>query len=116
LTGLNCGETKVADLSPLRGMALTGLACYGTPVSDLSPLRGMKLTYLLCRSTQVADLSPLEGMNLTEASLTPKNITKGMDMLRHMKGLKTIGVGREAKDTFPAEEFWTKYDAGEFDK
>ena len=40
--------TKVADLSPLKGMALTHLDCDGTKVADLSPLKGMPLTVLQC--------------------------------------------------------------------
>jgi hypothetical protein len=55
-------------------------------------------------------------MNLTGICFTPKNITKGLDVIRQMKSLKTIGVAWEAKDHFPADEFWKKYDAGEFGK
>jgi hypothetical protein len=55
-------------------------------------------------------------MNLTGICFTPKNITKGLDVIRQMRSLKTIGVAWEAKDHFPADEFWKKYDAGEFNK
>jgi hypothetical protein len=61
-------------------------------------------------------LSPLEGRNLTEINFTPMNITKGMDVIRQMKSLKTIGIGPGDKDKFPPAEFWKKYDAGEFNK
>jgi hypothetical protein len=47
---------------------------------------------------------------------TPKNITKGIDLIRQMKSLKTIGVGFRDEDKFPPAEFWKKYDAGEFNK
>jgi hypothetical protein len=53
-------------------------------------------------------------MELTEITLTPNTVVKGMDVLRQMKSLKTIAVGRDAKDTFLASEFWKKYDAGDF--
>ena len=53
-------------------------------------------------------------MNLTGLSFTPKNITKGLDIIRQMKSLKVIGIG-DAKSFSPAE-FWKKYDAGEFGK
>jgi hypothetical protein len=33
-----------------------------------------------------------------------------------MKTLKTIGIGYQKESTFPPEEFWKKYDAGEFNK
>ena len=45
---LDCGDTKVSDLSPLKGMPLTWLWCDGTQVSDLSPLEGMRLEGLCC--------------------------------------------------------------------
>src|SRR5262249_47638755 len=38
----------LADLSPLRGMALTSLECQLNPVADLEPLRDMPLTYFVC--------------------------------------------------------------------
>ena len=44
LTNLNCNDTQVSDLSPLKDMKLTNLNCDGTQVSDLSPLKDMKLT------------------------------------------------------------------------
>jgi Leucine-rich repeat (LRR) protein len=101
-------------LSPLRGMPLTTLSFYTTNVSDLSPLYGMPLTGLFCNGTPAFDLSPLQGMNLAELQFTPKNITKGLDVARQMKSIKTIGT--EYSKVFPAAEFWKKYDAGEFGK
>jgi hypothetical protein len=44
--------------------------------------------------------------------LTPKNITRGLDMLRDMKSLKTIGI--RWRVFWPAAEFWERYDKGEF--
>ena len=83
-------------------MPLTGLHFSDTRVSDLSPLKGMPLTSLHCYNTQVSDLSPLEGMNLTAITFTPKNITKGLDVIRQMKSLKTIGIAAGAKERVPA--------------
>ena len=134
LTVLNCGVTKVSDLSPLKDMKLTYLSCgMDAPVSDLSPLKGMPLTKLYCDYTKVSDLSPLRGMPLTildwdytkvsdltplkglpleHISLTPKNVTEGLEILRDMKSLKTIGIDRS--QSWPAAEFWERYDKGEF--
>jgi hypothetical protein len=53
-------------------------------------------------------------MDLTTILFTPKNITKGLDVIRQMKSLKTIGPTVEKQ--FPPAEFWKKYDAGEFGK
>ncbi|MGA2622049.1 MAG: SUMF1/EgtB/PvdO family nonheme iron enzyme, partial [Thermoguttaceae bacterium] len=115
LEGLNCEATPISDLSPLEGMPLRSLACDGTPVSDLSPLKGMPLTELICcGSPHLSDLSPLDGMNLTTILFTPKNVTKGLDVIRQMKSLKTIGLNSHFK--VPPDEFWKKYDAGEFSK
>jgi predicted Ser/Thr protein kinase len=55
----------LADLSPLRGLALRRLRVPNNPLRDLSPLRGMPLTQLDCDGTEVADLAPLKGMALT---------------------------------------------------
>ncbi len=116
LTKLYCHSTQVSDLSPLQGMKLTGLHCGATEVSDLSPLLGMKLTWLVCHNKLVSDLSPLEGMPLTLLCFTPKNISKGLNVIRQMRSVKTIGIGGAEKEQFPADEFWKKYDAGEFGK
>lgn len=117
LTTLECSETPVSDLSPLQGMPLETLGCFNTGVSDLSPLRGAPLTGLQFSNTPVCDLSPLSGMNLKKIGFTPKSITKGMEVLRQMKGLTmvTLTWSREAPGASctPAE-FWKRYDAGEF--
>jgi hypothetical protein len=51
-------------------------------------------------------------MPLVEIRLTPKNITKGLDILREMKSLKTIGISWH--QALPAAEFWQRYAKGEF--
>jgi serine/threonine protein kinase/Leucine-rich repeat (LRR) protein len=116
LVYLSFSGTQVSDLSPLEGMRLTGLYCHNTKISDLSPLNEMPLRILRCYGTPVSDLSPLQGMNLTDVYVTPENITKGMDVIRQMNSLKTIAIGGGDKDRFPPDEFWKKYDAGEFGK
>ena len=107
---------NLSDLSPLQGMKLATLYCQRNTLADLSPLQGMGLTSLVCESTNVCDLSPLQGMNLTYAEITPKNIIKGIDVIRQMESLQLIGIGPKAKDKSPPAEFWKKYDAGEFGK
>ena len=97
-------------------MPLIQLVCDVTPVSDLSPIQGMPLAQLECCVTQVSDLTPLQGMNLTLIRLTPKNVTKGIEIIRQMKSLKTISTAWDEKTQFTPDEFWKKYDAGEFDK
>ncbi len=116
LTLPNCIELE--DLHPLKGMKLTSLSIGGifggTKVRDLSPLKDMTLTYLNCSDAPVSDLSPLQGMQLEDIRLTPKNITQGLNLLRNMKNLKTIGI--DYAHAWPAAEFWARFDKGEFEK
>ena len=116
LTDLNLAGTKVSDV----GLAhfkdcknLKYLWLDRTQVGDagLAQLKGMPLRVLTIENTAITDLTPLQGMPLEEIRLTPKNITRGLDVLRDMKSLKTIGI---AWQTWPAAEFWERYDKGEF--
>ncbi len=139
---LHCGRSRVADLSPLDGMPLKDLNLSETKVSDasLAQIKNRKeLIVLILNDTQVSDLglahlkdhknlrklmlqrtkvsglSPLADMQLEEIRLTPRNISKkGLDLLRHMKTLKTIGT--DWNHGWPAAEFWARYDKGEFNK
>jgi Leucine-rich repeat (LRR) protein len=115
LRQLSCNScTKLADLSPLAGMPLTFLDVGGTCVSDLSPLRGTKLEELYLTSNYVSDLSPLEGLQLKSLTFSPQQITRGIDVIRRMPSLNSIGIG--GQKWYPPTEFWKKYDAGEFGK
>ena len=111
-----CSETKVTNLSPLKGMLLERFECWNSTVSDLTPLKGMPLKHLKCQDSAVFDLTPLQGMNLAELYLTPRNVTKGINAIRQMKSLQTIGIDNRANFQFPPDEFWKKFDAGEFGK
>jgi hypothetical protein len=104
--------TKVKDFSPLKGMPLTRLALGGTKLRDLELVKGMPLKVLEFHDTKVTNLTPLKGMPLGVICQTPKNITRGLDMLRDMKSLKTIGIDRDQSRS--AAEFWERYDKGEF--
>jgi hypothetical protein len=83
-------------------------------VSDagLANFKGMPLKSLWIDHTNITDLTPLQGMPLEDIHLTSKNITKGLDILRDMKSLKTIGI--EFNQSWPAAEFWQRHDKGEF--
>jgi internalin A len=62
---LDCGNTQVSDLEPLRGLtSLQYLNCSFTKVSVMQPLSGLtSLQYLNCSDTKVSDLQPLRGLN-----------------------------------------------------
>ena len=73
------------------------------------------LTILWLERCKVSGLAPLMDMRLEVIRLTPQNITpQGMDILRDMKSLKTIGISDN--QVWPAAEFWERYDKGEFKK
>jgi Leucine-rich repeat (LRR) protein len=111
---LNLSHLPVSDLSLLADMtSLRDLILQEMPVSDLNPLQGLNLRWLALVDSQVSDLSPLRGMALETVSLTPRKITKGLDVLRDIKSIKTIGV-TYSKTGFPAADFWERYDKGEF--
>jgi len=111
LTTLSLAECeKVPDLTALQGMPLRSLTLAYCPVRDLTPLKGMPLIGLdLHGCRQVSDLTPLQGMELTEFQVTVGYITRGKEVFRRMKSLTKI-------NGMPAEEFWKKHDAGEFNK
>ncbi len=117
LTYLNLAYTRVSDagLAHFKNdKALTHLHLHWTKVSDagLAHCKGMPLRLLWIYETGITDLTPLQGMPLEEMRLTPKNITRGLDVLRDMKSLKTIGISQD--QSWPAAEFWERYDKGEF--
>ncbi|MBM4033924.1 MAG: tetratricopeptide repeat protein [Planctomycetes bacterium] len=114
LRSLTVSNTSVLDLAPLQGMPLEEMHCIETSLEDLSPLRGMPLAVLSVFSTRVSDLTPLEGMKLRQLGFTPKNIKKGIEVVRAMKSLAIVTVDRGKNLT--ASDFWRRYDAGEFSK
>ncbi|SFJ33247.1 PEGA domain-containing protein [Planctomicrobium piriforme] len=114
ITELWCGENNLADLSPIKGMPLTKLLCNSTRVTDLSPVQGMRLKSLGCEFTAISDFTPLQGMDLAELYFSPGNITTGINVLRDMQSLQTIGYDYDKVSS--AAEFWKKYDAGDFNR
>ncbi len=104
LTSLNLAWTKVTDtgLANLKDCKnMKYLYVDGTQVGDagLANLKGIRLMELNIDNTAVTDLTALQGMPLEQVCLTPKNITRGLNILREMKSLKTIGL--RWKTTWP---------------
>jgi serine/threonine protein kinase/Tfp pilus assembly protein PilF len=107
---------EVSDLTPIAHMKLTTLSIASTKVRDLTPIKHMPLRVLYLWLTSVQDLAPLRGMKLREIKFTPKNITRGIEVIREMTSLEIIGISWEGNAMWPAAVFWKKYDAGEFKK
>jgi len=105
---------QIRDFSPLKGLPLRVLNLAGTAITDLSSLKGMVLKELAISRTAVTDLSSLAGMELRKLSLSPARITRGMDVVRGMKTLSSIATEKNWEKPYTAEEFWRRYDAGEF--
>ena len=59
-------------------------------------------------------MSPLQNMPLTEIYFEPGLITEGIEVLRAIKSLNTIGLDKDTQ--LPAAEFWRKFDAGELEQ
>lgn len=112
LTNLSLyGCIELKDLTPLKGMPLSQLNLHAcTKLSDLTPLQGMPLLGLhFGGCPQITDLTPLEGLKLTQIELPIPLPSKGIEMIRRMKTLTSI-------NGFSPDDFWKKYDAGEFKK
>ncbi len=106
----HCRELQ--DVSPLQGLPLKTLYLDDTKVRDISPLKGMPLKQLYIDTSAVTDVTPLQSVPLQDIRLTAKNITRGLEVLRGMKSLKTIGT--DHYNDWPAAKYWARYDKGEF--
>ena len=101
---------KIEDLGPLGGLDLSFLSFPNTQVRDLAPIHGMPLEAISLPDT-ATDLTPLQAMPLKSVTFSPKVPRKGLELLRNIPTIETFGgPGR------PPEQFWKRYDAGEFGK
>jgi hypothetical protein len=100
--GDEANGTRIADLSPLKGMKLKVLGVNYTRVTDLAPLGGMPLQVLWLLETPLTDPAPLQGMPLKEIAC---DFQPGRDakILRSLTGLEKINFK-------PAAEFWKEVD------
>jgi serine/threonine protein kinase len=106
------GDAGLANFADCKDLNLLILSDTRLSNAGLAQFKGMPLRNLWIDGTGITDLTPLQGMPLEEIRLTPKNITKGLDMLRDMKSLKTIDTS--LGQYWPAAAFWERYDRGEF--
>lgn len=111
-------NTKVEDLSPLAGNTMISLDVQGSPIKDLSPIAELpNLQRLNIVGTEVTDLSPLKGTKLNRLLFTPEKITKGLDVIRSIPTLQTIGTkSLDDGKPMPAMQFWLMMDAKKAEK
>ncbi len=108
----------VRDISALATVPLVSVTLAETKVSDLSPLKGHPtLQRLHIAGSDVTDLSTLQWLRLTRLVFTPGRITTGIEFARAMPTLQEIDTvfppAAGARPMSPAQ-FWPRYDAGEF--
>jgi len=99
LTILDCSQTGVSDLTPLKGLPLASLSLRDAPVTNLAALARMKLTSLDvfgCR--KLADLTPLKGMQLEVLKCGGYTLINDLSAIEGMP-LKVI----EFQENFQAE-------------
>jgi hypothetical protein len=112
-------DCPIRDIAPLATVGLVSVTMARTKVSDLTPLKGHPtLQRLHIAGTEVTDLSPLEWMHLTRLIFTPNRIKKGIEFARNMPTLQEVdtefGESGTRQRPMSPQEFWTRYDAGEF--
>ncbi|MBI5683843.1 MAG: protein kinase [Verrucomicrobia bacterium] len=106
LQKLSCGDSRtkgaLADLSPLRGMALTSLSCLNTRVADLSPLQGMPLKFLSIVGNSASDLQPLAGAPLKRVFFAGTRISS-LSPLRGMALTELHAEDTQIADLLPLQ-------------
>lgn len=98
---LNCDN--LVDLGPLKESRLKTLSLRCPKLTDLSAIRHQRLEYLNLRDCGVTDLGSLEGISVEVMDFDIERITKGLDVLRGIKGLKQINGCKP-------EDFWEERD------
>jgi serine/threonine protein kinase/Leucine-rich repeat (LRR) protein len=94
-------NSKLSDLSPLRGLSLEQFACAHDNVSDLSPLEGMPLVELTFAATKVTDMSPIRGMPLDHLNFQGSPVAD-LSPARGMKLTTLVCAGSKVTDLSPA--------------
>lgn len=104
-----CSSRKVSDLAPLAGMPLESLSIHNTGASNLSPLSGCPLKGINLEGTPEMDIGPLTNCPLEEIYMEPDRLATRRGILRAISTLRSI-------NSMPQQEFWSRYDRGEFSR
>ena len=95
LRTLSLSHTVVRDLTPLVGMPLRSLNLEASAVVDLAPLRTLPLEILRLSATRVNNLAPLAGTKIEQLYLTGCRNVKDLTPLRGLP-LQTLMLHRSA--------------------
>jgi len=107
--------TNVSDLTPLKGTQLISLDIARSEVTSLKPLSELTtLQRLNMEDCEVDDLSPLKDLPLTRLIFLPSNVEneESLEMIRNKSTITELGIDFESR--MPPDQFWQKYDAGEY--
>lgn len=101
--------TQVTELGRIPLDDLESLDIERTAVAHLDVLAtSPRLVRLNIAETKITDLTPLRGLRLQRITLTPQNITAGMEYLRRMDSLQEIRTNMSESQS--AADFWKRYD------
>ncbi len=108
----------IKDLSPLQGMPLHDLRIDNCPrVTDISVLNEMPIKLLsLFACKGIKDYSPVGTLKLETIYFSPSLLSKDeIQVVRKMESLQKIGTSWTDYRKEPSpDQFWKRYDAGEF--
>ncbi|MDR3404655.1 MAG: protein kinase [Chthoniobacter sp.] len=93
LQTLSLGHALVRDLSPLIGMPLQSLNLEGSAVVDLAPLHSLPLEILRLSNTRVSNLEPLRDTKIEQLYLTNCRNVKDISPLSGLP-LQTLTLSR----------------------
>lgn len=103
--------TQVTDLTGLPLTALESLDIARTAVASLAPLaNASRLRRLNIAETPVTDLTPLADLRLQRITLTPAQITAGIEVLRNMPSLTQIQT--DINEPLSTADFWQRFELG----
>ena len=103
-------ESKVEDISILKGMKIQSLDLEKTAVVDLTPIaENADLQRLNIAHSAVTNLTPLKELQLQRLIFTPEKIKDGLAVARNMQSLRQIGTSFD--DVMQPAMFWLKWDA-----
>ncbi|MFO0802890.1 MAG: SUMF1/EgtB/PvdO family nonheme iron enzyme [Gemmataceae bacterium] len=112
LRGMKVTDAGLKHFKDCTGLQVLDLGSTSATAAGLTLFKAMPLRTIRIDGSEIADLTSLRGIALEDIRLTPKSITKGLEVLRSMKSIQTIAV--DENQSQPAAEFWERYDKGEF--
>ena len=79
------GKGRLADLSPVHGLAPVALAARSNPITDLKQLDGLGARHLYLTDVEVSDLTPLRGLPHLTTLHFSSNRTVDLQRLRDLR-------------------------------